>query len=49
MDLTLEVFNVFNYQNLGCWGGGDPDPTKDSPTCIASGSRRVQLGAGFSF
>ena len=49
MDLTLEVFNVFNYQNLGCWGGGNPDPTKDSPTCIASGSRRVQLGAGYSF
>jgi outer membrane receptor protein involved in Fe transport len=41
-DLTLEVFNVFNYQNLGCWSG-------TNPTCIAYGSRRLQLGAGYSF
>ncbi len=41
-DLTLEVFNVFDYQNLGCWSG-------TSPTCIAYGSRRLQLGAGYSF
>ncbi len=41
-DVTLEVFNVFNYQNLGCWGG-------TTPTCIAYGSRRLQLGAGYSF
>jgi len=41
-DLTLEVFNVFNYQNLGCWGG-------NTPFCIAYGSRRLQLGAGYSF
>jgi len=41
-DITLEVFNVFNYQNLGCWGG-------TTPSCIAYGSRRLQLGAGYSF
>ncbi len=41
-DITLEVFNVFNYQNLGCWGG-------TTPNCINYGSRRLQLGAGYSF
>ncbi len=41
-DITLEVFNLFNYQNLGCWGG-------TTPSCIAYGSRRLQLGAGYSF
>jgi hypothetical protein len=41
-ELTVEVFNVFNYQNLGCWGG-------NTPSCIAYGSRRLQLGAGYSF
>jgi outer membrane receptor for ferrienterochelin and colicin len=41
-DVTLEVFNVFNYQNLGCWGG-------TTPNCISYGSRRLQLGAGYSF
>jgi outer membrane receptor for ferrienterochelin and colicin len=41
-DLTLELFNVFNYQNLGCWGGS-------TPSCIAYGSRRLQLGAGYTF
>lgn len=41
-EITLEVFNVFDYQNLGCWAG-------TTPTCIAFGSRRLQLGAGYSF
>jgi hypothetical protein len=41
-DVTLELFNVFDYQNLGCWGG-------TTPSCIAFGSRRLQLGAGYSF
>jgi len=41
-EVTVEVFNVFNYQNLGCWGG-------NTPSCIAYGSRRLQLGAGYSF
>lgn len=41
-DVTLEVFNVFNYQNLGCWGG-------NTPNCISYGSRRLQLGAGYRF
>jgi outer membrane receptor for ferrienterochelin and colicin len=41
-EVTVELFNVFNYQNLGCWGGNTPD-------CIAYGSRRLQLGAGYSF
>jgi len=40
--VTAEVFNVFNYQNLGCFGG-------NTPTCIAYGSRRLQLGAGYDF
>ena len=40
--ITVEVFNVFNYQNLGCFGGS-------TPTCIAYGSRRLQLGAGYDF
>ncbi len=42
VNVTLEVFNVFNYQNLGCFGG-------NTPTCIAYGSRRLQLGAGYGF
>ncbi len=41
-DITLEVFNLFNYQNLGCWNG-------TTPSCISYGSRRLQLGAGYSF
>jgi hypothetical protein len=49
--LTLDVFNVFNYQNFGCYntGFGTPNPDLGKATCVVSDARRAQIGAEYSF
>jgi hypothetical protein len=47
--VTLDAFNVFNYQNLGCYVG---DPNRDvfgTAECTSSDARRFQLGAEINF
>jgi hypothetical protein len=49
--LTLDVFNVFNYQNFGCYntGFGTPNPELGKASCVVSDARRAQIGAEYSF
>jgi hypothetical protein len=49
--LTLDVFNVFNYQNFGCYntGFGTPNPDLGKASCVVSDARRAQIGAEYSF
>jgi hypothetical protein len=49
--MTLDVFNVFNYQNFGCYntGFGTPNPDLGKASCVVSDPRRAQIGAEYSF
>ena len=56
---TLDVFNAFNRNNLGCYRTGDRFIIKDgarttnpifgTPDCVVTDARRYQLGAEFNF
>ncbi len=53
--VTLDVFNVFNYDNFGCFAtpanqaDGSPDPNLGTPNCVVSDPRRAQLGVEYNF
>ena len=52
--VVADVFNVFNYQNLGCFDGYIPTlPNKNTnfgkAGCTVSDSRRVQVGLVYDF
>lgn len=49
MGLTVDVFNVFNFQNLGCFDTGFNSPTQGHATCVVSDPRRAQLGLEYNF
>jgi hypothetical protein len=42
--ISLDVFNVFNFQNLGCYDTGS-----GKANCVVSDPRRVQIGAEYRF
>ena len=50
-----DFFNVFNFQNLGCFDGyiapktGDPNMNYGKAGCTVSDSRRVQAGLTYDF
>jgi outer membrane receptor protein involved in Fe transport len=44
LGLTLEAFNVFNYNNFGCW-----DTATSAANCVVTDGRRVQLGMEYNF
>jgi len=49
--LTADLFNAFNYQNLGCYSN-QPDATKADfgvARCVVSDARRLQLGLEYGF
>ncbi|HXG44569.1 MAG TPA: TonB-dependent receptor [Gemmatimonadales bacterium] len=47
---TLDVFNVFNWQNLGCYNTFNPnDPNFGKAGCVISDPRRFQLGFEYNF
>lgn len=50
LGITLEAFNVFNYDNFGCFNT-DPPPSTNTgtPGCVVSDGRRVQLGMEYNF
>jgi hypothetical protein len=51
LGLTLDAFNVFNYDNFGCFNtpGNQNDPNFGVPNCLNGDARRVQIGAEYDF
>jgi len=50
LGLTIDGFNVFNTQNLGCYNTGNPaDPNFGKAGCTISDPRRVQFGLDVGF
>ena len=49
LGLTMDVFNVFNYQNFGCFDVGFNSPTQGKASCVVSDPRRAQLGVEYNF
>jgi hypothetical protein len=55
LGVTADVFNVFNFQNLGCYntqiitGSNEPDPGFGKANCIVSDPRKLQLGMQLDF
>ena len=59
LGVTLDVFNVFNRDNLGCYQTGNrlnnvngelvPNPNFGQPSCVVTDARRYQLGAELDF
>ena len=50
LNVTLDVFNLFNYQNFGCFNTNPaPNPNLGQASCVISDPRRVQLGAEYTF
>ncbi|MEO8634560.1 MAG: carboxypeptidase regulatory-like domain-containing protein [Gemmatimonadales bacterium] len=54
LGVTVDVFNVMNYRNFGCYNTGFDSPTSPNPNqgkagCLASDPRRIQLGAEYNF
>jgi outer membrane receptor protein involved in Fe transport len=55
LGLTLDAFNIFNYDNFGCFAtppnlpSGDPDPNLGTPGCVVSDPQRFQFGAEYDF
>jgi outer membrane receptor protein involved in Fe transport len=54
--LTVDLFNAFNRDNLGCYdtgsrltGNGTPNPTFGTATCVVTDGRRAQFGAAVDF
>jgi hypothetical protein len=48
--VTLDVFNVFNRANLGCYNVGNPsDKNYGTAGCVVTDARRYQVGAEYNF
>ena len=49
--VTLDAFNVFNYQNLGCYSNtaNEADANFGKATCVVGDPRRLQLGIEYNF
>lgn len=52
--ITADVFNVFNFTNLGCWEGFIPalpevNANFGRANCVTSDARRLQAGIAFNF
>jgi hypothetical protein len=48
--LTLDLFNAFNRDNLGCYATGNrADANFGTATCVVSDARRIQVGAQADF
>lgn len=48
--VTLDVFNVLNRSNFGCWRTGNRDDQNfGTAACVVTDPRRAQLGAEYTF
>lgn len=50
LGLTLDAFNAFNRNNLGCYNTGNKtDANFGTAGCVVTDARRVQIGAEYTF
>ena len=50
LGVTVDLFNVFNFQNYGCYNtGSKTDPNFGKASCVVSDARRWQLGMEYNF
>jgi len=50
LSLTVDVFNIFNYQNLRCFNSFDPENANfGKASCTIGDPRRLQIGGEYSF
>ena len=54
LGLTMDLFNVFNFRNFGCYNTGfssstSPNPDYGKASCVVSDPRRAQFGAEYTF
>jgi outer membrane receptor protein involved in Fe transport len=49
LGVTLDLFNIFNASNFGCYDTGFGSKTLGKPGCVISDPRRAQIGAEYSF
>lgn len=50
LGITFDLFNVFNFQNFGCFNtGSQTDPNFGHAGCVVSDPRRLQIGAEYGF
>jgi len=49
LGVTLDVFNVFDYKNFGCFNTDYAPANRGKSTCLASDPRRLQVGAEYNF
>ncbi len=49
LGVTVDMFNVFNWQNLGCFNTNPQDTNFGKAGCVISDPRRLQIGAEFDF
>jgi hypothetical protein len=50
LGVTLDVFNVLNHANLGCYNTGNPsDSAYGTAGCVVTDARRYLLGAEYNF
>lgn len=50
LGLTLDIFNTFNHNNLGCYNVGDPKAANfGTASCAVTDARRYQVGAELNF
>jgi hypothetical protein len=56
--ITADIFNVFNFNNFGCYndvaftnvkGVRTPNPTFGTGGCVIADARRLQLGAQYDW
>lgn len=50
LGLTVDIFNTFNHNNVGCYNvGSATDPNYGHPGCLTGDPRRYQVGAELNF
>ncbi|MDP3775335.1 MAG: TonB-dependent receptor [Gemmatimonadales bacterium] len=49
LGLTLDVFNAFNNQNLGCFNTFNPTDVNGRAGCVISDPQRLQVGVDLGF
>lgn len=49
LGVTLDAFNVLNYENMGCFDVGNSKSLDHPANCTAGDARRFQLGMEYNF